>query len=145
MADHDFVWIRGAKDWVFIAAVILLLLVAVAAMPDEADRRRSTPAKRNEQASAAHGIYVVGLLDLLCIVSFLEFRRGLVVHLALPEVWSWVLAPIGLVLVLAVSLAAWLSDEGPMWLSLAIWALFIAAVFGYVTVAAGPSAWFRSS
>ena len=107
MADHDFVWIRGARDWVFIAGAILLVLVALAAMPDKSDRwftaRESK--ERKEQASAAHGIYLVGLLDLLCIVSFLDFRRGLVAHLGLPEVWSWVLAPIGLVLVLAVSLS----------------------------------------
>jgi hypothetical protein len=153
VADHDFVWIRGARDWVFMAGVILLLLVALAAMPDKSDRwftaRESK--ERKEQASAAHGIYLVGLLDLLCIVSFLDFRRGLVAHLGLPEVWSWVLAPIGLVLVLAVSLAAWGasygwgSDKDPMWRWLVMWALFLAAVFGYITVAVGPSVWFRSS
>jgi hypothetical protein len=139
------------KDWLFIIGVVVVTLVAVAAvLPDSTMARYKKPEKRNHRASAAGGFYALAVLDLLCITRFLDFRLGFVVNLGLPEVWSWILAPIGLLLLVVASIVAWAvtysdgRDNVPRWRWLVAWAILAAAYFGYITIGFGPSAWFRS-
>lgn len=133
------------KDWLFVIGVAVILLVSVSLLFDPADRY--SPSRRKKRATGIRTGYLFAVMDLACVLSFLEWRRGLV-RLGLPEAWSWVLAPIGLILVLATSMASWAASYGEgdnyarWWVAALI--LYIVAVIGYITVGFGPSAWFRS-
>jgi len=60
------------------------------------------------------------------------------VALGLPEVWSWVLTPVGLILVVVASVVATVDESsGAGWLlSLTV---FLVLLFAYVAAAVGPS------
>ena|SRR5215217_8133237 len=109
---------------------------------------RVTPVEWKERSTGIRTSYLFAVVDLACVVNFPDWRHGLV-RLGLLEAWSWVLAPIGLILVIAASIASWLASYGendnhPRWVWVVALVVYLAAAFGYVTVAFGLSAWIKS-
>src|SRR5512146_2054275 len=92
----------SVEDWVFIVGIVFILLLTLGQMPDSSDRYLS-PEKRKEEASNAHLFYVCMILPWTCAVNFLDFRHGLAVRVGLSDTLTWVLAPIGVILVFAVT------------------------------------------
>jgi hypothetical protein len=126
------------KDWVFVGGVAIILLVALAQITDGSSRYHA-PNIRRGRLLGIRGGYACALIDLLCAVNFLEWRRGLV-DLGVPNALSWVLAPAGLIVVIAVSVVSWSMSYGEhervhwsKWLGAFI--LFLATAAGYLTVA----------
>jgi len=117
-------WKTSAKDWVFIAGVLLILLVALALVKEY---------KRTAVAG-----YAVAALTWLCAVEILEFRHGLVTQLGIPDALSWALAPIALILLIALANVPWMlfTKKTLWWKRISFGALYTAAVVGYVALAA---------
>ena len=126
-------WIASPKDWVLIAGFLLILLVAV-----------SLP---KEDKGAARPFYAVACVTWLCAVEILEFRHGLVTQLGIPDAFSWALAPIALILLIALPLVPGLlfTKKTRWWKRISFGALWLVAVVGYMTVAAhhGLSTWVK--
>ena len=103
------------KDWLFVIGVGVILLGAVGVLDEE---RGAFPVTRRKSMSGIHAGYSFAVVDLLCAVNLLDVRRGLVA-LGLSEALSWVLAPIGLIVVIAASMVSWGTafgeDEGVRW------------------------------
>lgn len=141
-----------AKDWVLVVGIGVIILLAVASVLDEPggfpDTTEHGQARRKKRASQARLGYAVALLDLLCVVNFLEWRRGLR-DIVMSEPWSWVLGSIGLIMLIAASIATLIDFESSRWQARAgeilIYLGYFAAVGGYLTVAFGWSAFFAST
>lgn len=129
----------SVKDAIFIAGVLLILLVALGqALPERPDYL--SPARRKEAASNAHLGYVIAVATWACLVNVFEFRRGLTTRVGLPEAVAWALVPIGVVALLALSVAQMVNDEWPWWLWIGLLLLYVAAGAAWLLVA-GPGSW----
>lgn len=134
------------RDWIFVIGLGLILLIALAELTEPAafpgDRRPG------ERAGGIQAGYAYAVADLLCLVNFLEWRRGLA-ELGLPDAVSWVFAPIGLLLVVTASVVSWVASyaEDPLtirrrrsdekaWKWLASFLLYVGAFAGYIAVVA---------
>ncbi|HEX5301757.1 MAG TPA: hypothetical protein VFW50_32685 [Streptosporangiaceae bacterium] len=135
----------SVKDWVFIVGIVFIFLLTVGLMPDSSDRYLS-PEKRKEEASNAHFFYVAMILPWTCAVNFLEFRHGLAVRVGLSDALTWVIAPIGVILVFAVAFTILaLSNKKGHWLvAVSVFVLYLATGLGYIAVAVGPSRFIKS-
>jgi hypothetical protein len=133
------------KEWIALIGVGLILLVAFAEMTGPP----KPYVKRADQLAGIHTGYVIAIMDWICIVNFFEWRRGLA-DLGLPEAVSWVLGPVGLILVIACSIASWntvygehlsigrrrITDQSRWkWIGLPL--LWLTALTGYSVVVAG--------
>jgi len=133
------------QDWILTIGIALIFLFAFAEITDPKRWYDKDGGARNEGTQSGAGLAVA---NWVCIVYFLDWRRGLA-DLGLPEAASWALAPIGLILVIAVSFAAWEAAFGAQtyqmnfrrtdqsrwrWIGLPL--LWLAAWAGYVTVLA---------
>ena len=137
------------KDGIFIAGLVLIFLVAISeALGDRDDPFHDLSmfsTRRKEAARTAHLGYVVAVLTWACMVNFLEFRRGLETRVGLPEALAWILAPIGVVVLIGLSIAQFATDDkSPWWTWVGLLVLYLAAVYGYIAVAFGPSTFFES-
>jgi hypothetical protein len=74
----------------------------------------------------------MSILVWISIVNFLEWRRGLV-DVGIPDAGSWVLAPVGLLVLIAMSVAVF-SDELKRWKYVGVIALWIVCVAAYTAV-----------
>jgi hypothetical protein len=128
----------STKDAIFIVGVIVILIFALAEMPGPSDHWSAK--RRKEGAATGKLVYAVGLLTWACIVNFFEFRRGLATRVGLPDAIAWGLALIGLILLLALSIAQFADEEGPWWKWVGLFLLYLAVVAGWF-IAAGPGSW----
>jgi peptidoglycan/LPS O-acetylase OafA/YrhL len=131
----------STKDGIFMAGVLVILFIAVAeALGGERDMAGW---RKKEDATNAHLFYVIAIPIWLCMVYFLDFRRGLETRVGLPEALTWVLAPVAVVLLIALiaSVVTFTTDEDvPWWKWGGLLVIVLAALLGYVAVVAGPSA-----
>jgi len=78
-----------------------------------------------------------------CMLNILEFQRGLETRVGLPEALAWLVAPMALILLIALSIVEFVSfasnDKGPWWTWVGPMLAYLTAVFGYIAVAFGPS------
>jgi hypothetical protein len=128
-------WSMPVKDWIFVIGVVLFTLLLYGEVMDPAkwyDRR-------HERAERGLQMWREAVVTLLLIVNFFEFRRGLESVVGLSEAVSWVLAPIGLILVIAADLATWseglsrLKWAGVFLLWMTVCAAYIAVVWAQRT------------
>jgi hypothetical protein len=117
---------------IFVIGVVVITLVALAEITDPADWGR--PGAQQHRENALTG-YRDAVVILLCTVNFFEFRHGLASVVGLPEVASWVLAPIGLIVLILVGFATWLEDIS-RWKWAAIFVSWVGALAGYIIVVA---------
>lgn len=107
------------------------------------DTSRPGDTRSRGRASNIAAAYSPILLCWIAVVSIFEWRQGLA-DIGLPEALSWVLAPLGLIAVIALAIASYhLPDKEPWWKWAGLFLLFIAACFAYIVVAAGPAAFFE--
>lgn len=112
------------KDWIFIVGVVLLTMEAWGDI---------TGARGNNASIERRGIvYTVSILAWASIVNFFEWRRGLV-DVGISDAGSWVLAPVGLIVLIAMSVAVF-SDELKRWKYAGVIALWIVCVAAYTAV-----------
>jgi hypothetical protein len=121
------------KDWVFIIGVVVILLVAAG------DLLAHPSSGRKERSPGIRAGYSFAILNLLCAVNFLEWRRGLV-QIGVLGIWSWGIGTIGIIMVIALSIVSWRAsygdhDRNGWWTWASALALYMAAVAGYITVA----------
>jgi hypothetical protein len=95
------------QNWILLIGIVLIILWGLAAVTEQP----KSGVRRVDQLEGIHLGYVFAIADWACIVYFLDWRRGLA-DLGLPEAGSWVLAPIGLILVIGSSIAAWNTGYG---------------------------------
>lgn len=132
----------STKDGIFMAGVLVILFIAAAeAFGGERDMAGW---RKKKDATNAHLFYVIAIPIWLCMVNFLDFRRGLETRVGLPEALTWVLAPLAVVLLIALgitSVVMFTTDEDvPWWKWGGLLVIELAALFGYMAVVAGPSA-----
>jgi hypothetical protein len=128
------------KDWVFVAGTILIAVDAVGEILDRPQGFRKL--NEAERTSGIHAGYVYGVIAWLCVVNFFDWRRGLA-SLGMYDVLSWVLAPIGLLLLLVFILIGWWTTyaeeaKATKWDNWLVWAgtlvLDLAGVAAYLAV-----------
>jgi len=131
----------STKDAIFIFGVVVILLAALAQLEPAGPYEQWSAKRRKEAGGTAKLTYAIGLLTWVCIVDFLEFRRGLVTRVGLPEAITWVLAPIGLSLLLVLTVAQFtIDDKAPWWEWVGLFLLLLAAAGAWIVVA-GPGSW----
>ena len=94
-----------------------------------------------ERASGVVAGYWIAIISWACVLAFPNWRTGLV-DLGVPVGWLWLLAPIGLLVVIAASVIAWGSsyaEEASGWWWIPAWIGYSALLIGYGLVA-GPTA-----
>ncbi len=137
--------IMQLQDWILTIGIVLIFLAAFAEITDPKDWYDEHRAARAEGTQTAYGLAVA---NWVCIVYFLDWRRGLA-DLGLPDAASWVLAPIGLILLIALSVAAWETVFGretyrmsfrranqSRWRWMGLPLLWLATYAGFITVLA---------
>jgi predicted membrane channel-forming protein YqfA (hemolysin III family) len=128
-------WPNDAQSWVFIAGIPVIIFIAVAAVTPDPAYRFSPRRKKRDATVKARTIYWASLLTWLCVVNFLEFRRGLETRLGLPDAITWAFAPIGVIVLIALTIIPLaIDDERPWWKYTIALALYYAAVAGYLAV-----------
>ena len=122
------------------AGVVVYVFMAVAMLTGEERWYDHSKHRKKQDAYIVFG-YAIWLTNLLCLVNFFDWRRGLR-DIGLSELWSWVLAPIGLILLIGVSLATFIDFDSHRrrhaWVGeLVIFLVYFALFFGYIRVATG--------
>jgi hypothetical protein len=118
------------KEWITVAGVLLILLATLAEATDEKPyERHAKRMERLERAGIGYGLAIVAWFSTM---SILDWRRGLAA-IGVPAAASWMLAPIGPIVIIALSIAAFYSgDKGQArWKRVAIPLLYLAVVVGY--------------
>ena len=130
----------STKDGIFIAGVLVILLFSVSWALGERD---ASGWWKKEDASNAHLAYVAAIPIWLCMVNVLEFRRGLETRVGLSEALTWVLAPVAVLLLIALGIAgiavSTTHKKVPWWKWVGLLVIELAALLGYFAVVAGPS------
>jgi hypothetical protein len=123
------------KDWIFVAGIVIIFLAAAGSL---AEQRKTYGGSRKSTTGITTG-YSYAVFDLLCAVNLLECRRGLV-NLGVPDGLSWVVAPLGLLVVIVASAVSWglayESEHSRWWAWSSALVFYIAAGAGFLAVAA---------
>jgi hypothetical protein len=118
------------KAWLLVAGIVVILFFALGSVTSE-----------REKASGVVAGYWIAILSWACVLAFPNWRTGLV-DLGVPVGWSWLLAPIGTLVVIAASVIAWrtsYAEETSGWWWIPAWIGYAALLIGYGLVA-GPTA-----
>jgi hypothetical protein len=130
-------WPIGAKGWVFIGGILVILLFALAWALGDEPAHRFSPERRKNDAEMGHFFYVYALLTWICIVNFLEFRRGLA-RLGLPDALTWALASIGVMTLIALTIVLLaIPNKSPWWRWTSAGVAYFAVWGGYLAVVSG--------
>jgi hypothetical protein len=123
------------KDWIFVAGVVIIFLAAAGSVAEQ----RKTYSGRGKSTTGITTGYGYAVFDLLCAVNLLECRRGLV-NLGVPDGLSWVVAPLGLLVVIVASAVSWglayESEHSRWWAWSSALVFYIATGVGFIAVAA---------
>lgn len=118
------------RGWLLTGGIVVILFMAVGSVTGD-----------KEKSSGVLAGYWIAILDWACVLAFPNWRAGLV-ELGIPVGWSWLLAPIGVLAVVAASVLAWAmsyaaKDPGWWWVPAWIGYAIVLIVYGLI---AGPTA-----
>lgn len=118
------------RGWLLTGGIVVILFMAVGSVTGD-----------KEKSSGVLAGYWIAILDWACVLAFPNWRAGLV-ELGIPVGWSWLLAPIGVLAVVAASVLAWAmsyaaEDPGWWWVPAWIGYAIVLIVYGLI---AGPTA-----
>jgi hypothetical protein len=123
------------RDWLFVAGVVIIFLAAAGSL---AEQWKTHTGRRRSTTGITTG-YSYAVFDLMCAVNLLQCRRGLA-SLGVPEGLSWMLAPLGLLIVIVASVVSWTlayeSERSRWWAWSSALIFYIAVGAGYIAVAA---------
>jgi hypothetical protein len=117
------------KDVLFIVGVVFILLACWPESKDAwSERSGSNPVFE----------YSVLILWWACVVNVLDWRRALT-DLGVPQAASWVLAPIGVIVMTGLTIVAIIiEDDVALWKWIAALLVWIAGLVGYLVVLNAP-------
>jgi hypothetical protein len=135
----------STKDGIFIAGVIVILFFALAWALGGPEGPGGWKSKKD--ATNAHLFYVCVIPTWLCMVNVLGFRRGLETRVGLPAALTWVIAPVAVILLIALTIASidtfTTDEEVPWWRWVGLMVVELAVFLGYIAVVAGPSVFLK--
>jgi hypothetical protein len=126
------------RFWIFVVGVAIGVAVA---LPDTANNWRLD--KKRESSFAVVG-YWFWIFDLYCLLQIAEFQHAVVAHTSAPDALAWVVAAVGVLVVAAMSVIAWVLTFGQdsdypvlVWLPALI--AFLGSAIVYAQLSGRPS------
>jgi|SRR5262245_7957092 len=127
------------RFWIFLIGVGLAVLVGVG---DATDTEPGSWRKPRKGESAVRLGYWFFIINLYCALQFPEWRAAIAKH-GVSNLWSWVLAPLGLIFVVAASIIAgsflWGENAARRLVWIPALGVYLGAAIAYGRVSGAPS------